>query len=291
MRDKQIKQKKYRNSGILFELLIRQITSETITGLSESPALNITKKYFNAGTELGKELQLYRAFFEVGRPLTEGKAIDYVNMIIEQRRKLDESKLTREKYNLVKEIKENYSLDTFLSHKIPNYTLHASVYKVFMNEVAQRQKYNIINVNDIATAKYTIVEHLTTPQSKKPDQTDTLIEEYRKESEDLRLVAYKMAIDKFNEKYSGLNESQKLLLREYINNTAVNQSLLKFMSKEVPVLQEKLRLCANSEKNKVAAIKLNEVANQLEVIRQKKVFRDNEVTAVMIAFQILKESE
>lgn len=284
--------KKWRNTGILFELLVRQVTADTLNGLNESAALNIMKKYFNASTELGKELQLYRACFDAGYRLTEARAIHFIDLLVEQHKTLDSRKLTREKYELIKEIKVNYDLKDFLGSKIPNYTVHASIYKTFMSESVRDNSISINNFKEVAMARFTLVEHLIRgPQKKAALQENELLEEFRQQSEDLRLLAYKYVVDKFNEKYANLNDKQKDLLREYINNVSNTNSFAAYVRKEIPVLKTKMAKIAEKEKNKVSAIKLTEVAHQLDHIGAKREIKDNEVTALMIAWELVKEME
>ena len=107
-----IKHSKYKNTGILFELLTRQITSDILSGKQGPRAIPILEKYFNRNEELGKELVLYLSFFN-GKKLSETKSLDYINIVVDQRKKLDNRKLKLEKYNLVKEIKENYDYINF----------------------------------------------------------------------------------------------------------------------------------------------------------------------------------
>ena len=125
-----IKHSKYKNTGILFELLTRQITSDILSGRKEPKAIPILEKYFNRNKELGKELVLYLSFFN-GKKLSETKSLDYINIVVDQRKKLDNRKLKLEKYNLVKEIKENYDLHKFLFNRVPSYKIYASIYKSF----------------------------------------------------------------------------------------------------------------------------------------------------------------
>lgn len=288
MRSKKINNSKYKNTGVLFELLVRQITADTLAGKPVSEALDILKKYFNASTELGKEMQLYRAFFESGK-LTETKAIHFIDLVLEQRKKLDERKLAREKYDLIKEIKATYSLDEFLSTRINNYTVYASIYKTFANQTVQGQATSVVNISEVAAAKFTLVEHLL-GSNKKPEakREDELINEFKNQTEDLRLLTYKLAVDKFNHKYSNLNDKQKALLREYIENVSNTHSLLKYVKQEIPEMRAQLTAKAKTA-DKITGIKLNEVASQLEKIGAKNTIRDNEVTAMMIAYEIIKE--
>ena len=113
-----IKHSKYKNTGLLFELLVRQITADTLNGGS-SPSLNILKKSF-ANTELGKEYKLYEALFK-NKNISESKAEITLNTILEATRKLNRSALRREKYNLINEIKKHYNVNEFFNHQVPNY--------------------------------------------------------------------------------------------------------------------------------------------------------------------------
>lgn len=289
MKNKNISNSKFRNTGVLFELLVRQITSDTLAGTSNSPALGIMKKYFNAQTELGKELQLYRAFFETGK-LTESKALHFIDLVVAQRKKLNERNLAREKYALVNEIGQSYPLKDFLSSKVPSYIIHASIYKTFASTLAENSSIEIANVHEIVDARFTLVEHLL-GKTKKPEiaRENELLHEFKQQSEDLRGLTIKLMIDKFNDKYSTLNDAQKMLLREYINNVSNTNSLGTYVKNEIPKLHDALIKSAARIKDKVTVIKINEVASQLNRIATKKVIRDQEVTAMMIALEILKE--
>jgi hypothetical protein len=291
MKSKNIENSKYKNTGVLFELLVRQVTADTLAGINESRALTLMKKFFSASTELGKELQLHRAFFEAGTRLTEAKAVHFVDLVLAQRKKLDERKLAREKYELVKEIKSAYSLKDFLSYKIPNYTVHASIYKTFVAEAAKDERVIISNLQDISAARFTLVEHLVGSSKRAPAKPENaLLEEFRQQSEDMRLLAYKFLIDKFNEKYSNLSDKQKSLLREYINNVANTNSFGQYVRTELPIIRSQLIACSDNARDKVLSIKINEVASQLDKIEKNRgEVKDNEVTALMIAYEIIKE--
>lgn len=278
---------KVRNTGVLFEVIVRQITSDTLEGKSDSPALHLLKKYFHVGSELGKELQLYQAFVQADR-LSENRAVQYLDMVIVQRRKLDEHQLMREKYELIKELKKNYNLEAILSCKIPSYKLHASIYKTFLAE-ARHSSDTIVNIQDVASARFTLLEHLLGHSRKAEHKESALLEEFKNQTEDLRLLTYKILIDRFNEKYENLDDKQKNLLREFINDVSSKNTLLEYIKKEVPALQKDLRTKIRSVKDRVVEIKLNEVVAQLDHIGKKNVVRDSEITAMMIGYQLAKE--
>jgi hypothetical protein len=289
MKTSTIQNKKMKNTGVLFEVLVRQITADTLSGQDTSKALNILKQHFNASTELGKELQLYRAFFETSR-LTEAKAIHFIDFLLTQRSKLDEKKLNRQKYELIKEIKQHYDLKEFLSVRVPAYTINASIYKTFATQDAAEYTDNIVNINDVVQAKFTLVEHLTgTPVESDSSNKDTALEEFKSQTRDLRLLSYQLAVDKFNEKYNSLDENQKALLKEYIENVSNGTSLLKYVRSRLPSMKENILEKSKLIKDKVMSIKLNEVASQLDNIGAKHKVTENDITAMMIAYEILKE--
>ena len=283
---KNINNSKYKNTGVLFELLVHRITSETINGLNESPALNIMRKFFKPSTELGKELQLYRAFFEHGKQLTEAKSIHYIDLLGKHRVKLNERKLAVEKYELVKEVKNHYDLREFLRGRVDNYRIYASIYKTFAVESAKAEM-DIANIQDVAMARFALIEHLSSSQ-KKPSIPDAVLTELKKQDEAVRLLTNRIIIEKFNEKYADLNQNQKALLREYISNVSNPVALAEYVKKTLPDLKSGLRTAAK-KLDKVKQIKVNEVVNQLDKFTSKTLIKENEVTAMMIAYEILNE--
>ena len=282
---------KYRCTGVLFEMLVRQITADTLSNKSVSPAMSIMQRRFNTQTELGKEIQLYHAFFDNGA-LSESKAIDYIELICVQRKRLDERKLAQEKYDLIKDIKAHYPLKEFLASRIPNYTINASIYKTFTTEASKDVTTAILNIREVANARFTLIEHLVGQYKPKravsPDSD--MLREYAAKSEDLRLLTYRVMVEKFNDKYGNLDESQKNLLREYINNVTSVGTLYAYVTKEVPRVKSDLQAIAKSSKNKITQIKLTEVVVQLDKITTAKTLRDNHINALMLAYEIIRES-
>lgn len=283
---KNLNHSKIKNSGILFEVLVRKITVDTLENKTSSPALDMMRKYFKPTTEMGKELQLYRAFFEMGS-LTEVKAAQFVDFIALQRKKINERKLLQEKYEFIKELKNNYDLKSVLNIQIPSYKIYASIYKTFLSET---KNFDISNIQDVAVSRFALIEHLMKNKSKKtPANEATILETFKNQTEDLRLLSYKLLLDKFNDKYKDLNDKQKQLLREYINSVSDTNTLTEYITTEVDTLKKEIASLAKSEKDKVLNIKLNEVVHQLDTMKTKKKIRDNDLTAMMIAYQIVDE--
>ncbi len=281
-----VKHNKIRNTGILFELLVRKITSDALENRSNDTAVKLMKEYFNSKTELGKELILYRSFFNA-QQLSETKAFELLNVLISQRKKLNEVALNTQKYKLIREIKNNYDLKEFLNARIPSYKVYASVYKVFDGAVNEIQDFN--EIQGMVEAKFTIVEHLSGKIVNKEIKRETaLFETVKNQEEDLRLLTYKILMEKFNQKYVDLSDKQKNLLREYIynvSNSAVLRAYTVDLAKEL--IAEITKKIVKID-NKVTTIKLSEVVSQLEKLKAVQVVKENHMTALLIALEITK---
>ena len=209
-----VKHSKIRNTGLLFEFLLRQITLDVLNKNKSSKAVSVIKENFNDKTELGKELALYNVLLNT-KYNDDKKAEFFINEVVQQRLKLSNSKLRRERYNLIKVIKENYDMSKLFSSKVKNYKLYATVYKLF--------EFTSLSPEEKTESFFNIVEHITTPENT-IKLSETLGGTPIPEDSDLRILTYKTLLEKFNAKYSKLNKSQKNLLREYINNVSNTSS-------------------------------------------------------------------
>jgi len=281
-----VKHNKIRNTGILFELLVRKITSDALENRNNDTAVKLMREFFNSKTELGKELLLYRAVFNV-QQMSEEKAFHLIGIITDQRKKLNEHLLNTQKYNLIKEIKNHYDLKDFLNARIPSYKVYASVYKVFDGVINELTDYT--EIESLVSAKFTMVEHLTGNLTNKESKNDVqLFETIKGQEEDLRLLSYRILIEKFNEKYAELNDRQKNLLREYIYNVSNTEQLRKYATKEAEVLIKELKSKVVKVDNTVTRIKLSEVITQLERIANVNIIKENHMTSLLIALEITK---
>ena len=282
---KQIKHSKFRNTGFLFELLVRQVTSDILNN-RKGIAEGLLKKYFNSKTELSNELKLYQ-FIVSERYNSENRAERFVDAVVESRAKLDEKKILKEKYNLIKEIKDNYSIEEFLRSQIPNYKVLASVYKIFEYKTNTEQNYD---PKDIVNTKYTLVEHLIgkTPTTKTLAES-TIQTDLRKEDKEIQLLSYKMLVDSFNQKYSNLNDKQKGLLKEYINSFTNSDTLKVHFTTEVKSLIKEFKSAAGKINDKVTKIKLAETINQLNKISNITKVKDSHITSLMMCYELEKE--
>jgi len=278
---KKAKHSKFKNSGVLFELLTRQITADILAGRDESFTKNLMFKYFNESTVLGKEVQLYN--FIVNQSSKNIESADRIlNVVLQTRSKLNERELNTQKYNLVKEIKEKFNIDEFLKNKIPNYKLYASIYKLFENQSSEDVKFE---VEEILEAREFVVENLT--KERKTEEQD--LDVYSSQPAEVKLLAYKFLIENFNKKYSSLLPSQKTLLKEFITNVSNTNKFTEFVNKEYKKVSDVLKERSILVKNNVIKIKLNETITQLSNKTLTGVVKENQLTALLSAYELIEE--
>lgn len=274
---KKIKHSKFKNTGMLFELLTRQITSEIISG-KESPSTQILKKFFNKNTELFKEYGLYKTLSEE-KLNSEVKSNMLIEAVLKARKKINKSKLKEEKYELIKRISETLDLDTFFQTKVQNYKLLASIYKIF-------EYSELDNPNEITRSRFTIIENMT--GESKPQLVEEM-SSISKEPKEIRVLSYKIMVEKFNEKYGNLSSEQKSVLREYIGNVSNTNNLKSFIQNEARKIKSTLTEKVGGIKDKTLKIKLTEVINLLEQYDTIKNVEENHVSALMRYYEIVKD--
>lgn len=277
-----IKHSKYKNTGILFELLVRQATSDLMS--NKNPiSVKIFKKYFT-NSELSREYDLYNTVLNSPK-LNETKAEVLVNTITEQAKKLDRAKLDVEKYNLIKEVKKHYDLDNFFKAKIEAYKIYASVYTLIEATVSKITT----DTKQIITNKLTLLEHITKESLTERKVASKVVEEFMKEDKEIRVLAYKILVEKFNDKYSGLSTDQRDLLREYINNISDTKQLRTYLNSKI--LEVKVELTSLKEKtqDRVLQIKLNEVLNFVKPIGPNESIKDEALVGLMQYYQLVSE--
>jgi hypothetical protein len=273
-----IKHNKFRNTGILFELLIRQITADTMSQ-KDSKAVNIIKKYF-VNTELAKENKLYQSISK-SHNLTESKAEVIISTVLEANKSLNKEKLLKEKYNLIKEIKNNFDLDEFFKAKISNYKLFSSTYTLL-----EANSHPSKNLELIITSKLNILESIT--PSNLNIEIVPIISEFEQMDKGTRALVYKLMLEKFNSKYDNLSNSQKRILKEYITQAADTTKLRKFINDQFKILKESLIESNIKIDNPTIKIKINEIINLINPIITSKSLKDDHVIA-LLQYQELNE--
>lgn len=279
------KHSKFKNTGILFELLTRQLTSDILSNKDKSVAKDLLFRYFGESKELGKELQLYNYLLSE-QFLDDKKADRALNAVLNARRKLNNEKLKSEKYELIKEIKQYYPIDSFLKAPIKNYKSFASIYKIFSDYTSECR----FELDEIIQARECLIENLV--KIKSPPQEKVVedsLDTYKKQDEATRLLAYKFLIENLNKKYDSFSKEQKRILREYINNISNTCSLPKVILEEIQTICGQLTEISDKIDSKVTKIKVLEVVNQLKGINLSKGVKDNHVCTVLMAHELLKE--
>tara|TARA_R110002012_G_scaffold69218_1_gene179258 strand:+ start:674 stop:1516 length:843 start_codon:yes stop_codon:yes gene_type:complete len=272
-----VKHSKYKNTGILFELLTRQITADTLSGKSNK-SLNFLKKHFNSKTELLKEYKIYHTL-ATKKYKKDIQATMLIDTLLEAHKKLNQSQLRREKFNLIKELKNNYSVNNFFKSKINNYKIMASIFNLLENNKASS--------NSILNSKLTLLEHITVKQTNK--KQNTVLENFNKQDKNTRLLTYKVLLEKFNTKYTNLGENQKILLKEYVNSVSNSPSLKAYINEEIKKVKRNLTNYTKKIKDKAIVIKLNETKTLIKPLCKKSSVHDDNVTNLLNYYELINE--
>ena len=276
---KKLKHSKYKNTGILFEMLVRKLTSETLTS-NKSVTIDIIKNHFGKNTELSKELQLYNALLKE-QFRSEAQALDYIRAVKSAYGKLNQSTLKRQKYNLVKEISEKFVFDDMAKMHISNYKALASIYMLFEYDETDNPK-------QIMECKVQIIENGLITERKKPN-VDPLVEAFASQPKDMRLLSYKLLVDKFNDKYSVLDESQKQLLNKYITHVNDTTELRSYIKTIIPGIKKQLAEQAKIIDDKVTKIKVAKLSEMLCNVETMKSIKESHILSLLRYFDLLRE--
>ena len=276
---KKLKHSKYKNTGILFEMLVRKLTSETMSS-DKTVTIDIIKKYFGKNTELAKELQLYNSIIKEQHK-SEARALDYIRTIRESYNRLNQSVLKRQRYNLVKEISENFMFERVSKIHINNYKALASIYMLFEYK-------DLDNPKRLMECKNAVLEQTLTVNKIQPTK-NIVIEEFSKQDNSTRLLTYKLMIDKFNDKYSVLSESQKQLLNKYITNVNDTEALREYVSEVIPTLKARLADHVKHIDDKVTQIKVERLSEMLCNVETMKRLKESHIVSLMRYMDLIDE--
>jgi hypothetical protein len=277
-----IKHSKFKNSGILFELLVRQIASDTVSN-KDSAAIGIVRKYFNK-SELAKEYKLYQALI-VPRSLSEAKAETFINSTLEASLRLNKTALRKEKYNIIKEIRDHYDIEEFFKAKISHYKEYAAVY----NLIEAHNSLEFTEPQHIIDNKVTLLEHITRKEIDKESVKDRVMEEFTSMDKGSRILAYRMLLEKFNSKYSTLSDRQKLILKEFINNITNTTKLRDFVNNNFTIIINEINKIIPTVSDKTTQIKLTEVITLLHPLDKTQSVKDENIISLLQYYQLIEE--
>ena len=272
-----VKHSKYKNTGILFELLTRQLTSDTIAG-NNPKALDFLKKHFNSKTELLKEYKIYHTL-ATKKYKKDSQATMLIEELVKAHKNLNKSQLRREKFNLIKEIKQTYNVNHFFKSKITNYKIMASIFNLLENKKAS--SLSIVN------SKITLLEYITEKPSK--IKKNIVLENFNNQDKNTRLLTYKVLLEKFNDKYKGLEENQQTLLKEYVNSVTNSPALKSYLNQEIKTVKQNLTKYSKKVEDKAIAIKLNETKEMIKPLDKKTSVNDDNVINLLNYYELVNE--
>lgn len=278
-----IKHNKFRNTGLIYELLVKQIAADTLAG-KESPAIKILRKFYTGSSFLVKEFKLYDYILK-NKGISQNKAESILSSIVDISRKLDQSSLRNQKYELVKEIKNHYSVEEFFSIKVRDYKPLAALYCL----LEAQNNNELVDPNIFVNNKVTILEHLTSNEQDKDEVKDTLVEDYSKYDKDLKLLTYKILLEKFNTKYDNLLPEQKNVLREFITSINSTVKLRNSVNERIEEIRTDITAATVKVNNEVVKIKLNEVLKAIKPLSNKERVDDNVLVNLMQYYELIAE--
>ena len=277
-----LKHNKFKNTGILFELLTRQITADIMSN-KESAAVDIVKKYFSRG-ELSKEYKLYQTLTKVAS-LSESKAESIINSTIKLAERLNRTALRKEKYNLIKEIKEKYDLEEFFKAKIHNYKAHAAIYNLIESHLSTE----FIEPSFVIDNKVTLLEFLTKQDVDKNKIEDQVMNEYASQDKATRNLISKIMIEKFNEKYADLLPEQREVLKVYINKISNTVSLREYVNKSFESVKASLGILEAKVTDQRTQIKLKELQSIIKPLDKNESVKDEDILNLLQFHELIHE--
>lgn len=278
-----IKHSKFRNTGLIFELLIKQIAADTLNN-QDSLAVDLIKKYYSGNTSLAKEYKLYE-FISKNKNVSQSRAESILSTITEVSRRLNQKQLKKEKYNLISEIKESYNLDEFFAIQFTNYKPLAALYCLLE---AQNNE-TLVDPGFLIDNKTTILEHLTSSKQDREEVKDTLIEEYSKYDKDVRLLTFKILLEKFNDRYKDLLPEQKNILKEFITSVNSQKKLQNLIIEETVKISKKIEPLSTRVKDEVTRIKLAEVSKAINTPKPIGKIKDSHLVDLMQYYELVNE--
>jgi hypothetical protein len=278
-----IKHSKYKNTGLIFELLIKQVAADTLSR-KESPAIKVIKKFYTGNTTLVKEFKLYD-FILKNKGIGSKKAETILSTIVEISRKLDLESLKKQKYELIKELKQHYNLEEFFSMKVDTYKPLAALYCL----IEAQNTPNLLDPNVFVNNKTTLLEHLTQTKHSEDQVKDALIEEYSKFDKDLRLLTYKILLEKFNDQYKDLLPEQKNILKEFIVSANSSIRLRNIVNEEIEKLGKDISTLKAKITDSVVRIKLEEIQKVIIPVKNTQKVDDNHLVSLMQYYELVNE--
>ena len=278
-----IKHSKFRNTGLIFELLVKQIAADTLSK-KDSSAVGIIKKFYTGKTTLAKEFKLYE-FILRNKNVSTQKASNIISTITEISRKLNQDILKKQKYQLIAEIKKSYNIEEFFNIQVSDYKPLAALYCL----LEAQNNDQLVDPDYLVNNRTTILEHLTSNEVSKSEVEDSVIQEFAKYDKDLKLLTFKILLEKFNDRYKDFSPEHKNILREFITSVNSTTRLRNVINEELGKISKAVTKLIPSIKNDVIKIKLEEVAKNIIPISKKEKVSDTHLVNIMQYYDLIKE--
>lgn len=273
---KKLKHSKYKNTGLIFNLLSNQLTTDILNN-SVNESLKIIKKFFKEGTELHKELICYQSILN-SNTTKEIIAQKVIEVSLQHHKRINKDKLNNERYNLIKSINENYTQDFFNSN-VKNYKTLATIYKLFEYK-------NDLNMLEYTNNYSMLIESII--ENKTQDIKNDNLSELSTQPKDIQQIAYNILVKKFNEKYKPLNESQKKLMNKYITENIQSDTFKDYVIQESINIKEQLLNISEEIKDNILKIKLTELSTLIDDIIHTKQIKENQLTAIIKYYELIE---
>jgi len=277
-----IKHSKYKNTGLIFELLVKQIAADTLSR-KDSPAVKIMKKFYTGKTSLVREFRLYEYILK-NKGVSQQKGETILSTITEISLKLDREAVKKQKYDLIAEIKNSYDLEEFFSMKVRDYKPLAALYCLM-----EAQSADLADPQVLVDNKMTVLEHLTESKQNEEDVKDAIVEEYAKYDKDLRMLTYKILLEKFNGEYQNFLPEQKAILREFIQASDSQVKLRTLINEELDKIILAVEEMKTKVKDDIAKIKLDEVAKTIKPLNKQVRVNDTHIVNLLQYYELVNE--
>jgi hypothetical protein len=121
------------------------------------------------------------------------------------------------------------------------------------------------------------------------NKKNIVLEKYKNHDKDVRLLAYKLLVDKFNKKYSTLDENQKNVLNKYIIHVNDTESLKLYLESILPNIKKQLKEQVSKISDPVTKIKVDKLSEMLCNVKTIKVVNESHILSILRYFDLIKE--
>jgi len=275
------KHNKKRNVGILYELLVRNMTRSLMTeDLKKVNELKILiERHFKKNTELYKE---YKIFSALSIDLNENKNKNIAKSLIKESKRLsldiNTRKLEKEKSSLIKSINYTFGKKFYFEH-IPNYVNLATI-QIALNEWKKKS----YDIQKTVLLEEKIVNNLMNTKENNYEDLKSDIDKSKSDQ-----IVMNIMTKKINEKYKNMSESQKNLIKSYaFYYENDHKKLQNHLSEQKALSIQLLEKFKKENHNEFLKNKVNQVLKNINVINENKI-DDSTIIKFLTISQLITE--